>query len=104
MSDWYVDTHIDIARVYRKKRINTHRCFIMSMMYTRNLVDLHLKYYTDFHDVDENDITIPIYGGYWCDKTVGGVASRGTAFNPTNTFDAVVSRCRHLKNDHLLYG
>ena len=76
----------------------------MSMMYVRNLVDLHLKYYTDYHDVDENDITIPIYGGYWCDKTVGGVAGRGTAFNPTNTFDAVVSRCRHLKIDHLLYG
>lgn len=74
----------------------------MSMMYVRNLVDLHIKYYTDYHNVDENDITIPIYGGYWCDKTVGGVAGRGTAFNPTNTFDAVAYK--YNKNSTLITG
>ena len=35
----------------------------MSMMYIRNLVDLHLKYYTDAHDVDEDLRTISFHGG-----------------------------------------
>ena len=82
MSDWYIDTHIDIARVYRKKRINTHRCFIMSMMYTRNLVGLHLKYYTDLHDVDEELRTISVHGGYWNEGEFVGVTRRHMYDNP----------------------
>lgn len=60
MSDWYV---------------NTHRCFIMSMMYILILVDLHLKYYTDWHAVDEDMITISAQGGWWFyEDAVGAVA------------------------------
>ena len=35
----------------------------MSMMYIRILVDLHLKYYTDAHDVDEDTSHVNLRGG-----------------------------------------
>ena len=48
----------------------------MSMMYIRNLVDLHLKYYTDNHDVDESVIATSMHGGYWVDHTFAGIVHR----------------------------
>ena len=36
----------------------------MSMMYIRNLVGLHLKYYTDTHDVDEGMRAMTIHGDH----------------------------------------
>ena len=56
----------------------------MSMMYVRNLVDLHLKYYTDWHDVDEEFKTITDYGGYWLEQSMVGVMDRNM-YDPTTT-------------------
>ena len=64
MSDWYVNN------------VNTHRCFIMSMMYARNLVDLQLKYYTDWQDIDEDQMTICDHGGHWNYGDQTGAATR----------------------------
>ena len=56
----------------------------MSMMYVRNLVDLHLKYYSDHHDVDEEFKTITDYGGYWLEQSMVGVTDRNM-YDPTTT-------------------
>ena len=63
MSDWYVS-------------VNTHRCFIMSMVYILILVDLHLKYYTDLHDVDEELMSISAQSGRWEEGKWTGVTFR----------------------------
>ena len=103
MSDWYVlYIHIDIARVYRKKRINTHRCFIMSMMYVRNLVDLHLKYYADHHDVDEDMRAITAQGGDRGDDIRVGVTRR--TMNDTPTSASVDVAYKYNKNSTLITG
>ena len=64
--------------------VNTHRCFIMSMMYARNLVDLHLKYYTDLHDVDEDMRAITVQGGDRGDDIRVGVVRRTMNDAPTD--------------------
>ena len=61
----------------------------MSMMYTRNLVGLHLKYYTDFHDVDEDSKTITSQGGRWGYEDMAGIARRTTNDTPTSVSDVV---------------
>ena len=71
--------------------VNTHRCFIMSMMYIRNLVDLHLKYYTDAHDVDEDLRTISFHGGMFIDGRQAGVTQRYTRSDVPHSSDAVAS-------------
>ena len=48
----------------------------MSMMYILNLVDLHLKYYTDFHDIDEDNTTNVSCGGYWGFGSREGITRR----------------------------
>ena len=55
----------------------------MSMMYVRNLVDLHLKYYTDHHDVDEDIRAITAQGGDWGDDIRVGVVRRTMNDAPT---------------------
>lgn len=61
----------------------------MSMMYVRNLVDLHLKYYTDNHDVDEDARTINGYGGHYDAKNTVGVMDRNPSSNPTEVYEFV---------------
>ena len=84
MSDWYVNN------------VNTHRCFIMSMMYVRNLVDLQLKYYTDYHEVDEDIDTILKQSGRWNDGIWAGLMFRDQIDSPANTLDYVASS--NMKN------
>ena len=48
----------------------------MSMMYIRILVDLHIKYYTDWHDVDEDSKTIVNHGGGWTNEAQVGIMLR----------------------------
>ena len=55
----------------------------MSMMYVRNLVDLHLKYYADNHEVDEDTAVIADYGGQWMNVTGAGIFNRGLDDNPS---------------------
>lgn len=55
----------------------------MSMMYVRNLVDLHLKYYTDYHNVDEDRRIIPDQGGSWVHNILAGIALRDMHYDPT---------------------
>lgn len=88
MSDWYVS-------------VNTHRCFIMSMMYILNLVGLHLKYYTDWHAVDENETTIANYGGCWdtwADSKHPGMMCRSVEFSPTTAFTDGIVASKYNKN------
>ena len=72
MSDWYVS-------------VNMHRCFIMSMMFILILVGLHIKYYTDDHDVDEDNATVYHQGGDWTHIFRAGITERfistDTSFN-----------------------
>ena len=86
MSDWYV---------------NIHRCFIMSMMYARNLVDLQLKYYTDWHEVDEDLTTILIQGGGWFDNIIGGITQRNMWWFSSQLADYVASSTVKIL---ILYG
>ena len=63
-------------------------------VYTRYTVDSHLKYYTDYHAVDEDITTISAYGGNWgrgWQDTLSGVFIRATIDTPTNTSDDVAS-------------
>lgn len=89
MSDWYVN-------------VNTHRCFIMSMMYARNLVDLHLKYYTDDHNVDEDMTTIVHVGGKWWDGIGAGIIHRDFFHSSSISLDSVASK--YNKNSTLITG
>lgn len=66
----------------------------MSMMYVRNLVDLHLKYYADLHDVDEDLTSISVQGDQW--RTDGfsvGIARRSVNDGPSSTSGVVASKC-----------
>ena len=75
----------------------------MSMMYTRNLVGLHLKYYTDFHDVDEDNRTINGYGGHYDAKNTVGVMDRNPSSNPTEVYEFVAYKYNN-KNSTLITG
>lgn len=61
----------------------------MSMMYIRNLVGLHLKYYTDLHDVDEDLKTITSQGGRWGYEGMAGITRRTINDTPTSVSDVV---------------
>ena len=82
--------------------VNTHRCFIMSMMYIRNLVGLHLKYYTDLHDVDEDMKAITAHGGHRGDDIRVGVVRR--TMNDTPTSASVDVAYKYNKNSTLITG
>ena len=76
----------------------------MSMMYVRNLVDLHLKYYTDYHDVDEDLRTLVPQGGSWWEHVGIGVAFRRMIDtpSPTDVHDDVAYKFN--KNSTLITG
>ena len=61
----------------------------MSMMYILILVDLHLKYYTDQHDVDDDNRAIPSYGERWCGIIYAGMYVRHVNTNPINASEFV---------------
>ena len=48
-------------------------------------------YYTDYHDVDEDLKTIPIYGGWWTSNDMAGISERNVRSTPFNTYDYVAS-------------
>ena len=74
----------------------------MSMMYVRNLVDLHLKYYTDHHDVDEDMRAITAQGGDRGDDIRVGVTRR--TMNDTPTSASVDVAYKYNKNSTLFTG
>lgn len=76
--------------------VNTHRCFIMSMMYIRNLVDLHLKYYTDAHDVDEDSTTIVHHSGLWSNATAVGITYRYMSIAPSHASSYIASNQKNI--------
>ena len=47
-------------------------------------------YYTDWHNVDEDSITIMYHGGGWSFDIQAGVAYRDTDETPTTAYDFVV--------------
>ena len=63
----------------------------MSMMYILNLVGLHLKYYTDFHDVDEDKVTGVIYGERWNKASEIGITHREMHLDQTGLVEYVAS-------------
>ena len=77
----------------------------MSMMYVRNLVDLHLKYYTDQHDVDEDKVTITHQGGHWNawnESAASGVMCRDAYDTSTSSWNIVAYK--YNKNSTLITG
>ena len=48
-------------------------------------------YYTDWHDVDEDVVTITAHGGYWTETRGSGVAFRAVNYTHTFTNDGVAS-------------
>lgn len=50
------------------------------------------KYYTDYHDVDEDQATIPYYGGSFGGKSDAGVVYRSPLNIPSHTSDVVASK------------
>ena len=73
----------------------------MSMMYVRNLVDLHLKYYTDQHNVDEDMTTIVRQGGLWAYGDWDGIARRDMFVDPTTAYDYVASNAKIRTPTHI---
>ena len=57
-----------------------------------------IKYYTDYHDVDEELRTGVRQGGEWNNGNTDGIARRDMFVDPTATEDIVAS----LKNNHTL--
>ena len=55
----------------------------MSMMYIRILVGLHIKYYTDNHDVDEDVLSMSRSGGWQCHESFAGAAHRDMYHSPS---------------------
>ena len=50
------------------------------------LVDILIKYYTDWHDVDEDKATITRYGDFWGFENSAGVAYRTMSDGPDSTW------------------
>ena len=67
-------------------------------------VDIFLKkYYTDWHEVDENMVTIVNQSGMWTHGSVVGIAFRTMNDTPTSSPDYVASS-DISKIDYLIHG
>ena len=53
-------------------------------------------YYTDYHEVDENMVTIAEQGGRWHFGSVIGITQRHMDNDTTTTFEFVASRLIYL--------
>jgi hypothetical protein len=51
-----------------------------------------IKYYTDYHDVDEDLRTVTGYGGRWESGSTTGIADRNMIDPSTNAHIAVASK------------
>ena len=59
--------------------------------------------YTDFHDVDEDRMTITACGGNWQEAIWVGIAFRPVNIDPsTSPHSDVASVCRHLKYSSII--
>ena len=54
--------------------------------------------YTDWHEVDEDERTIPFHGGHQLRDSMTGIADLDMAHTPTNYYDIVASS--NMKNSH----
>ena len=50
----------------------------------------------DWHDVDEDLMTMSAQSGYWCDDIGVGIAFRAVIYTHTYTNDGVASRLIYL--------
>ena len=67
------------------------------------LVDTLIIYYTDFHDVDEEMVSIAKRGGYWSYYESGeGITHWHLADSPSSALNTVASSNTGI--DHLSYG
>ena len=64
------------------------------------LVDTLIEYYTDDHDVDEDRMAIPIYGGKWYEGTAPGITHRNMNDTLTTTHDGVASS--NMENSQII--
>ena len=53
--------------------------------------------YTDYHDVDEDEKTIPFYNARWDEQSRSGITVRFMNHTPTVAGAIVASICRHPK-------
>ena len=64
-----------------------------------------LEYYTDWHDVDENMVTISNQGGYYSDgESIVGIVRRNVNFDITGKGDIVASKKNNIRPPILLGG
>lgn len=50
-----------------------------------------IKYYTDFHNVDEDLTIVSDQGGHWYESSVAGITRRDMVKPPTNAATDVAS-------------
>ena len=50
-----------------------------------------ITYYTDFHYVDEDLMTITLHGGFWRDRDWAGIADRDAVNRPSDLSYSVAS-------------
>ena len=55
-----------------------------------------IKYYTDWHNVDEDTTTVPVQGGMWDYESGVGITRQDTDRISSQLADFVASMCRHL--------
>ena len=67
------------------------KLYILIFYYSTLSVDISklIIYYTDGHDVDEDNRTVVYHGGYWPSDTGVGVAARYTDLIPSHISDRV---------------
>ena len=58
--------------------------------------------YTDYHDVDEDNVTISVYGGLWNIGNSAGVTYRYVFDSPSSAWDTVASS--NIQKNMKLYG
>ena len=56
--------------------------------------------YTDWHEVDEDERTIPFHGGHQLRDSMTGIADLDMAHTPTNYYDIVASS--NMKNSQII--
>ena len=54
-----------------------------------------IKYYTDWHNVDEDMTTVPVQGGMWDYESGVGITRQDTDRISSQLADFVASVCRH---------
>ena len=90
-----------MRRLVKSKKILRNRNQNHNKLYTTpSTIGGCCIFYTDWHDVDEDQATIITYGGRWIDRDITGIAYRELSgwVNKSAASTIVASMRRHLRN------